>query len=102
MQVWDSESTGKIGFDCHAIHQPNLGHIVENSVIIQALLAEIEALDNVDLICPATICDYQNEDDSISVQLDDGRWLSAALLIGADGANSKVRHAHPKPSKTLP
>ena len=91
MEVWDAEGTGRVRFNCDDLGASNLGHIVENSVIIQALLAEIEALDNVDLICPATICDYQNEDDSISVQIDDGRWLSAALLIGADGANSKVR-----------
>ncbi|MFQ3346227.1 MAG: 2-octaprenylphenol hydroxylase [Porticoccaceae bacterium] len=91
MQVWDAESTGRINFDCHAIHQPNLGHIVENSVIVQTLLTQIETLDNVELICPATICDYQNDEQSVSVHLDDGRWLTGALLIAADGANSKVR-----------
>ena len=91
MNVWDAESTGRIRFDCHDIHLPNLGHIVESSAIVDMLLDKIQSLETVDFICPATICKYQKDQDMITVEMDDGRRISGSLLIGADGGNSKVR-----------
>ena len=59
MDVWDAEGTGRIQFDSHEIHQSNLGHIVENSVIVESLLADIGQQPNIDLYCPANIVDCQ-------------------------------------------
>ena len=91
MEVWDAEGTGRIQFNCHDIHQPSLGHIVENAVLVESLMTEIAELDNIDLHCPAVIADYQNDKQGISIQLEDGTPLSANLLLAADGANSAIR-----------
>ncbi len=91
MEVWDAEGTGRIQFNCVDIEQPNLGHIIENSLMVEALLAEVAALSNVDFICPTRIIDYQQTDDGLCLELDNGRYLSGKLLVAADGANSRIR-----------
>ena len=91
MDVWDAEGTGRIQFDCHDIHQPSLGHIVENAALVDSLMAEIAELDNIRLCCPAVVADYHRSEQGISVQLEDGTPLSAQLLLAADGANSAIR-----------
>ena len=91
MDVWDAEGTGRIEFDCHTIHQSNLGHIVENAVLVDCLLAEIERLPNVDLHCPVNIANYLADEDGVMVELVDGGRLDAQLLVAADGANSAIR-----------
>lgn len=91
MQVWDAEGTGRIQFNCAEIEQPNLGHIIENSLMVEALLAEVAVLDNIDFICPAKIVDYQQAEDQLSIELDNGHYLHTKLLIAADGANSSIR-----------
>lgn len=91
MEVWDAEGTGRIQFDCRDIHQPSLGHIVENAALVESLMTEIADLDNIDLYCPTVIADYENHDQGISIHLQDGTLLSADLLLAADGANSAIR-----------
>ena len=91
MDVWDAEGTGRIEFDCEDIHQPNLGHIVENSALVDSLLAEVAWLANIDFYCPVSIADYQLDSDNVIVELEDGRQLMAKLLIAADGSNSNIR-----------
>ena len=91
MDVWDAESTGRIRFDCSDLQQPNLGHIIESNVMVQALMHRITGLDNVDFICPASIEQCHNEGEVITVELNHDRRISTALLIGADGGRSKVR-----------
>jgi 2-octaprenylphenol hydroxylase len=91
MEVWDAEGTGRIHFDCHDIHQPNLGHIVENSLLVGALLQEVAVQPSISFICPVTITDYLHSDDRVTVVLDSGRELCGSLLIAADGANSLIR-----------
>jgi 2-octaprenylphenol hydroxylase len=91
MDVWDAEGTGRIVFDCDNIHQPNLGHIVENAVLVDCLLAEVERLPNVDFYCPVAIASYLADDVHAAVELTDGNRLETRLLVAADGANSKIR-----------
>jgi 2-octaprenylphenol hydroxylase len=91
MNVWDAEGTGRITFDCQQVQQPNLGHIVENSVVVSTLVEHLKQQPNIELFCPANIVDYQLHEDFISLTLDNHSALSAQLLIAADGANSVVR-----------
>lgn len=94
MFVWDGEGTGHIVFDCHDFHEPNLGHIVENSVILHAVLENLSDCANVSILRshPITAIDLNNGAAPITdVILDNGMVLQTQLLLAADGANSKVR-----------
>ena len=95
MEVWDAEGTGSIGFSAAQINQPELGSIVENSIIIAALHKRIEQLENVFPITPFSIesFEYIERRDGSIVKLiaDDGQAIRAPLVIAADGASSKLR-----------
>ncbi len=92
MKVWDGEGTAAIDFDAADIRQPRLGHIVENSVIVNALRARMAQLKNIQLIQPETISKLQEQTaNRVQLELGSGRRISTSLLIAADGARSKVR-----------
>ncbi len=91
MQVWDATGDGAIRFDAADLGEPDLGHIVENRVIQLALLDTMQKLDTVDLFCPDTLAGFTADDEKIVVTLQTGKTLEAQLLVGADGAQSKVR-----------
>lgn len=95
MEVWDAEGTGSIDFSAVEINQPELGSIVENSIIIAALHKRIAQLENVFSITPFAIESFENieRENSLIVELkaDDGQSIRAPLVIAADGANSKLR-----------
>jgi len=91
MDVWEADGTGHIEFDCTEVRQPSLGHIVENALIVEAMLQKIETLENVDLLCPAKVVGLKKEKDGVAISLGDGSIISTKLLAAADGAQSKVR-----------
>jgi len=91
MQVWDAEGTGEIHFDCQDVQQPNLGHIVENSLVVESLLAEVDKLDNIDFLCPVSVVQYGQSESQVSVELSSGEQLVTPLLVAADGGNSSIR-----------
>ena len=91
MQVWDAEGTGEIHFDCQDVQQPNLGHIVENSLVVESLLAEVSKLANIDFLCPVSVAQYSQSESQVSVELSSGEQLVAPLLVAADGGNSSIR-----------
>lgn len=91
MQVWDGEIGGSVRFDSGEVGSTHLGHIVENRVIQLALLDTINALPDVDILCPQSLAALRLESDHAIVTTDDNTTLSASLVVGADGANSKVR-----------
>jgi 2-octaprenylphenol hydroxylase len=92
MQVWDAAGSGHIHFDSAAIGEPLLGWIIENRVIQTALLERAQEFANVQLHCPAALALVNLDGESVRLQLKEGRELRARLLVGADGADSRVRH----------
>lgn len=95
MRVW--ETAGDTEFRSDDIGFNELGYIVENRVTQLALLERLQDFDNVRLFCPARIkrivCGVDTETGRSVVELDDGTILTAGVLVGADGGNSKVRQA---------
>jgi 2-octaprenyl-3-methyl-6-methoxy-1,4-benzoquinol hydroxylase len=100
MRVWDAAGGAPLVFDADALGQPQLGWIVENALLVDALWRVLPAT-GVRLHCPARIEAIEQDATRVRVQLDDGLWLEAAHAIAADGAHSALRamagigiHAH--------
>lgn len=94
MHVWDADGTGEVHFSARASGESHLGTMIENR-ILQALLAErlATASSRLHVLCPARVQALTRERDGWQVALADGRRLQAPLLVGADGARSRVRAA---------
>ena len=90
MVVWESGSA-EIRFHAADIGEPDLGHIIENRIIQLALWRRMRNLEQVRIFCPASISGLQLDEERPQVTLNDGRRLSAALVVAADGARSALR-----------
>jgi 2-octaprenylphenol hydroxylase len=93
MEVWEADGTGHIEFDCAEVRQPSLGHIVENALVVEALLQRLEELPNVELLCPARVSGIARvaRGEELLIELDGGETVATRLVAAADGARSKVR-----------
>jgi 2-polyprenylphenol 6-hydroxylase len=94
MRIWHESvppiSPGSLVFDAADVGEPNLGYIVENRVLQAALLESfVRAGGRVE---PAHFVGLQIGPDTVTVETSGGS-LSTRLVIGADGAQSPVRHA---------
>ena len=95
MRVWDArepaEGPGTLCFDAADFAVPELGFIVENSLVRFALL-EALAESRVDLRFSTCIeAVNPREHGGFDLELGDGQSLRPDLLVGADGAESLVR-----------
>lgn len=92
MYVWDGSGTGNINFSAASVHQPILGHIIENRVIQDALLEQLEeANETIRLLPKVSLEKLERLADGWRIVLKDDVEINAKLVIGADGARSKVR-----------
>lgn len=94
MRVWHESvaptSVGALVFDAADVGEPNLGYIVENRVLQAALLdAFTEAGGRIE---SSQLVSLRIEAAGVAVETTGGK-LVARLVIGADGAQSAVRHA---------
>ena len=91
MRVW--EDKGDVEFRSEDINESVLGYIVENRIIQLALLDRLQAFDNVDFLCPVKTQSIDYTAGQSSLTLEDGRTITARLLVAADGGFSRVRQA---------
>ena len=91
MRVWDAGGSAKIHFDAADIGEPDLGYIIENSIIQRALWDQLENLDGVQLVCPAEVEALHLSEEQPEIVLSDGSKVKADLIVAADGANSRSR-----------
>jgi 2-octaprenylphenol hydroxylase len=96
MYVWDGEGTASIEFNSKDLREENLGHIVENSVVLRALLDHLQAYPNVEILRGRKIAQVYNGfadrgDQRATLVLDDDQTVETTLVLAADGGNSKIR-----------
>ena len=103
MQVWEKlvdhpNYESRVIFDTNTLtdnekHVSELGFIVENKVTQLGLHKALEKHNNVTLHCPVDIQAIDTTAAQPLITLSNGQQFSCDLLIGADGAHSKVRSA---------
>ena len=107
MHVWDGEGSGRIGFSADELGSEALGYIVEVSVLVRHIRQALTYQSGVDLLSPAVVrgldrvesgtasaSDLSRPLSSAPLQrltLEDGRKVSAPLVVAADGVESRVR-----------
>ncbi|MFA5592404.1 MAG: FAD-dependent monooxygenase [Micavibrio sp.] len=90
----DSHTDGKtvrVEFHAAEIGRAEFGYNIPNSILNEVLRKQIGALSGITLFRPSKLADYRIEKNSVIATLDDGREITAPLLVGCDGRNSKVR-----------
>ncbi|MDX1497487.1 MAG: FAD-dependent oxidoreductase, partial [Salinisphaeraceae bacterium] len=88
MRVWEADQRQALHFSAVDAGITQLGHIVENSLIIHGLW---QCLQDVTVFCPAKLQNLKINDDVAQLTLDDERQLETALVIAADGGQSHTR-----------
>jgi ubiquinone biosynthesis UbiH/UbiF/VisC/COQ6 family hydroxylase len=90
MRVYGDDPGARLEFSAYDAGLRELAFIVENRRLQHALLEAARGQD-LRVHCPAGWAALEYHDDHVAVRLDDGTELAARLLIGADGAESRVR-----------
>ena len=91
MRVWEVAGFGDLTFSANQVGVAELGHIVENRLVQLSLWQALQSNDNVKIICPASPEHFHRDGKAMLIDLDTGQSISARLVVGADGAQSKVR-----------
>lgn len=87
--VWDENSHGRLDFSATDDNNTHLGHIIENDCIQSAMYAALS--DTKVTFISAKLDGFDKIKQGYRVILDDDKQLECLLLIGADGARSRVR-----------
>ena len=99
MFVWDSGSEGVIEFDSADLGVSHLGSIVENDLVKFALHQQLIDASGVEIFSAAELEDLELSEAGVTVKLRDANNVRGKLLIGADGAASRVRELLQIPSE---
>ncbi len=91
MRVREDNSQTEISFEALAMGQQQLGFIIENRVIISSLIEKLRQNYNVRLFENTRLHERHIEADSLTLLTDTNQILQCRLLLGADGAQSRVR-----------
>lgn len=90
MTVWDEQSKGVLSFNAQALALKQLGHIIEESALKNALLDIVESHSTITLYDNCQLESVDINDDAVFIRSSLGDF-NARLIIGADGANSWLR-----------
>jgi 2-octaprenyl-6-methoxyphenol hydroxylase len=91
IQVSEKESNGFLNFDHRESGSVPMGHIVGNIELKNSLVFNIKQSKNIVLLSKNELKDFVCSEGAVTVQLEKGQLIRAALLIAADGRFSRSR-----------
>ena len=93
MHIWHQHGAASVAFDAVDLVRDNLGAIVENRLLQQMLYRACEREVKIEWFMPDSIeALLENHAYGVELRLSSGLYLSAGLLLAADGRNSPTRH----------
>jgi 2-octaprenylphenol hydroxylase len=91
MHVWEQANVSEIHFDSAELSEAQLGHIIENRVMLSSLYDCLKQKQNVSFLFGQACQSMQLIDDQWQLEVA-GETLQTRLLVGADGSQSWVRN----------
>jgi 2-octaprenylphenol hydroxylase len=94
MHVWEGDdafASTALTFDSAEIGEPDLGHIVEDSLLRTVLVDALTAAPNAQLGVGAQIGAVEVDEHSVVATLDNGGTVRGSALLAADGSDSAAR-----------
>jgi len=91
MEVWDAEGGGHIHFSAAEFGVPHLGMVVEHGPLVQALFARLDTLAQVERVEAQPLAVETDAATGRRRIFTGGGEREVGLVIGADGAQSRVR-----------
>lgn len=91
IRVSDGDSLMFLHYDHNDIGHDAFGHMVENRSIRMALDKKLSGAANITRLAPARIADLERHPGYVSATLEDGRTVTAGLVVGAEGRTSPTR-----------
>lgn len=94
MRVWEGDDpfgSSALEFDCADIGEPDLGHIVEDSLLRTALREVLAAAPGAELVLGASIEAIDVGAERVTVRLANGGVMHGMALLAADGSDSTAR-----------
>lgn len=96
MCVWegaDPAGPGSIRFEAADIGEPDLGHVVEDSLLRERLAVHVVKRGDAELVHDVGVESLDRRGRGVEVVTTAGNRLRADLVIAADGADSMIREA---------
>ena len=90
VQVCQQHSSSTLTFDSAEIGEAYMGHMIENSNVVQALISRLQSESSIKVVSGITITALHISDEQMQLVTDQGD-LNAALIVGADGPRSLIR-----------
>ena len=87
------DAGGRVVFSAYEAGVPELGWILESSLMACEFWESAKRQGNLTLLCPSRPKSLEFEADGARLELADGSLLAPRLLVGADGRDSWVRQA---------
>lgn len=93
IRVSDGDSPLFLHYDAADVGEEPFGHMVENRHLRAALFARLSELASVTLCAPASVTRLERNAGRVDATLNDGRSLTAGLVVAAEGRASPTRDA---------
>ena len=90
-KVFNGKSSYALCFDHEEAGEDNLGFMVSNNVIRKSAYDSIKGYENIKILCEKVVDSIGTDEDKGWVELSDGQYLEAPLVVSADSRFSETR-----------